>query len=397
MLQFGEYFQNQSEFFKIDDIQICIEPIPFGIFERHIVGIDNTDHANMTKYRVTFQYPRSERKAKAKTYDEEVRYVLATSIKDARERIEQFIKTRRMKRFDGVKSNIPKEYLANFKQKDMAIKVKPVTSWQDFVSFCSYIAKKRPKNPIQYFDQHDLSIFIRKYRHSADFAEQLQKLPKEIQLIMKRVYFHVTNGELNQDNSNNLQQSGKRVSDKNTKDILSAHAKVLGRYHPKPVLKNIDEEPMSVGTVAEVIQQAKMYGIAYRELKQVKDELAYKYDPLFEEKLRAYKELKNRLQRANRKIKINHNPYFKGTGRITAQNKMFDGQDELEWDKFGADTWQNEISHEFPWLDTQAKMYDFYRQGMPKMAPALDLWTRALEEVLQHKRDQKSREEEIPF
>jgi hypothetical protein len=392
---FGEYFQNKSEYFQVDDVCVLLEPMPLGIFERHIIGVDDSDHSNMIKYRVTFRYPRSKTKAKNNSYDEEIKYVLASSVKDAKDRIEQFVHNRRMKTIGGIKSDQPAEYLAAVNRNRMEMKVKAVTSWQDFVDLCAFVAKKKPQNPVRYFNQHDLSIFIKKYRHSADFAEQLQKLPKEVQLLMKRVYFHVINGDLSHDNHSELQKGGKYAPDLKMKDVLGNYAKRLGRHYPKPVIKDADEELPVLHSVAEVLQQAKAYGISYKQLKEVKNQLMFEYDPMFQERVAAYQDLRAKLTHANYRNNKN-NFRYRGKGGISTRNSMFDGSDELSWDKYGADTWVDDIAREYPWLNSQEKMFDFYKRGMPKMAPALDLWSRALERVIEYKKQEKHNSHEIP-
>lgn len=402
MRNFGEFLYDKYETFQVDDVLIIIEPVPMTVAERHIVGIDDNSHVGMTKYRVTFKWPRSKNKAKANTYDEEVRYVLAHNAKEARSRIEEFVRSRRNRNLAG--TEIPADYLTNLSRSNMGIKTKSIESWNDFVKLCEFIAKKKPKNPIKYFDQNDLSIFINKYRRSADFGEQLQKLPKEVQLLMKRIYFHVINGDLSQDNHNQLHNNAKH-SDIKTKDVLNNKAKSLGKFYPKPVIKDLNEDPPSLGSVADVIKMAKSYGFTYAELKSAKQFIdEHNIDPLHDDKIKAFRDIRSRIEHNNLKRLKSQNIGYRGKGGIGRSNSLWNN-DEGGLDKFGGDTWVSELERDYPWLksmgsgDSYAGVFELMRNGMPKKPVPLELWTKALEQLIDWKRQSNTTHshDNIPF
>src|SRR5581483_5237364 len=152
--------------------------------------------------------------------------------------------------------------------------------------------------PLRYFDRNDILIFAKKSKSSRDFNQALQDLPKEIQLLLKRVYFHAVD-TLDHDI---MLEPGKYAHHLSRREILDSSARGLGKFY-KVERKPLDQEPDvdSHSTVYDILKQAKLYGIKYSDLKGAKEELEMWAAPDYDQRLKAWRDIKQRIMKANYK------------------------------------------------------------------------------------------------
>lgn len=400
MKSFGQFLDDRTIHFIEEDIQVSIETSFLQLYEKHILGVDDSEHVGMKKYRVTFKYPKSLKMAKWGNYDDETRYILANSPQEAKERTIEFIRTKKMKRVEpGSQVKMPAPYLKGLNVKGMAIKVKQVENWSDFLDLVNYVIEKRTKNPIRYFSQDDLNIFLHKARTSKDFMRVLQNLSKEVQLLLKRIYLHTVGQELSSDNKNILDEPLSHI-DTDRKTALDSSAKLLGKFYPTVKPKDPDEPPdvNEYSNFREILKEAKRYGLVYKDLKLAKEQIMQRDYHDIEERKTAWRDIRGRLARSNYSLQKQKNIMYSGSGQISPKNSMFQNKDVAQLDKFGGDDWTSELMRNYPWLrkyseDPYAAVFEFYKKGMPKMP---SLWYKALLECLYFKA-QRFQPEEIPF
>ncbi len=413
MKSFVQFLDEKIICFIEDDVEITLEPMALELNERHIIGVDDSDHHGMTKYRVTFNFPKSATMAKYKNYDTEVRYILANTPQEARERTIEFVRKKKMQRTSGTLISRPAPYLKDISVKDMGIKVKAVKTWEDFVELAEYIMARKPKNAMQYFSQDDLNIFLKRVKKSKNFNYELQDMSREMQLFLKRLYKHTLQQDLSPDNRNLLDQPSRNAPSITRRKALDASSRMMGIFYPTFKPKDPTEPPnvSNQSTVLDIVKEAKLYGISHKDLKGMKDEIiAMQYSEV-PERQTAWRDIRERLANANYKVQKAKSIFYRGKGYIQPSNPMFHGMDHTELDKFGADEWATELGRQYPWLahydrDIYAAIYEFYKQGMPKMPSAKDLWYQALVRILEQKQYEKERiwykepetsYEEIPF
>lgn len=275
MFSFKEWYNTPV----YEDDDIIIEEVPMSLVEAHILGYSaGTPDPTLRKYRVTFKSYKHQKALRDKLSDREVVYVIGENPGEVRDRVADYIQERKAKYVgDSGSYKTSPTWMGQMRRKDMDIKIKEIKTWKDLIDMLEYIASGKAKYKNDLFTHHDLSIVINKYDKSRDFWAEINKLPKDVQLLLKNFLRRsIQDTSLPADLQQRLAQAGKYQSSATKGDILRSGVKNLGVFTKERAVKTPDQAHglHKYSTITEITKEARKYGITDEVLRKRAMEIA---------------------------------------------------------------------------------------------------------------------------
>lgn len=274
---FTDFCYDRVDVTHYDDFTIEVEVAQFNAFEQVVLGFEDGDASqHPQKYRITVSYPKTKRAWKATMSDTEVYYVAANDPKEAKKKVVQYLTNKKVKP-DREMSDWVKKALREIRTQTKAVN----KNWNDLVQMLYYIAERGFRNPLRFFDQNDLTVFLKKRMGSTDFGAVLQSLPKKEQILLKKFLSDALNKpSLSHQNIELLNTPGRYAKDKTQKELIGGNLSNYGlRGAERRQSKDYDKDTWvhEKSSVMDIIRDAKRYGFTKQDLDNEVEETSY-YD-----------------------------------------------------------------------------------------------------------------------